>query len=161
MSEEIEPYKVAALGRTSPLLGAEDHRMDVVAWLRGLGLEQYAPAFRDNDIDDAVLRRLTGEDLRELGIASVGHRRRLLDAIAALGASASVADTTMNVEADLVAKREPIQVAVQQTVAHLWARNCCSAALPSATYTLTPAPRLGGLRKFAPDMHACTADVLA
>ena len=60
--------------------------MDVVAWLRGLGLEQYAPPFRDNDIDDAVLRQLTAEDLRELGVASVGHRRRLLDAIAAFGA---------------------------------------------------------------------------
>ena len=58
--------------------------MDVAEWLRGLGLEQYAPGFRDNDIDGEVLRRLTGEDLRELGIASVGHRRRLLDAIAAL-----------------------------------------------------------------------------
>ena len=53
-------------------------------WLRGLGLEQYAAAFRDNDIDREVLHRLTGEDLRELGIASVGHRRRLLDAIRAL-----------------------------------------------------------------------------
>jgi len=59
--------------------------MDVAEWLRGLGLEQYAPAFRDNDVDGEVLRRLTGDDLRELGVASVGHRRRLLDAIAALG----------------------------------------------------------------------------
>jgi len=59
--------------------------MDVVGWLRGLGLERYVPAFRDNDIDGEVLRRLTAEDLRELGIASIGHRRRLLDAIAALG----------------------------------------------------------------------------
>ena len=59
--------------------------MDVAEWLRGLGLEQYAPAFRDNDIDGEVLRQLTGEDLRELGVASVGHRRRLLDAVAALG----------------------------------------------------------------------------
>src|SRR6516225_5245149 len=58
--------------------------MDVAEWLRGLGLEQYAAAFRDNDIDREVLHRLTGEDLRELGIASVGHRRRLLDAIRAL-----------------------------------------------------------------------------
>ena len=58
--------------------------MDVAEWLRGVGLEQYAPAFRDNDIDGEVLRRLTAEDLRELGVASVGHRRRLLDAIAAL-----------------------------------------------------------------------------
>ena len=61
--------------------------MDLAEWLRGLGLEQYAPAFRDNDIDAEVLLRLTAEDLRELGIASIGHRRRLLDAIAALGGS--------------------------------------------------------------------------
>jgi hypothetical protein len=58
--------------------------MDVAAWLQGLGLERYAPAFRDNDIDAEVLMRLTAEDLRELGVASIGHRRRLLDAIAAL-----------------------------------------------------------------------------
>jgi class 3 adenylate cyclase/tetratricopeptide (TPR) repeat protein len=75
-------------------LGAEDHRMDVVAWLRGLGLERYAPAFRDNDIDGDLLRRLTAEDLRELGVTSVGHRRRLLDAIAAFDASTPVADTS-------------------------------------------------------------------
>src|SRR5712692_292202 len=59
--------------------------MDLAEWLRALGLEQYAPAFRANDIDGEVLRRLTAGDLRELGIASIGHRRRLLDAIAALG----------------------------------------------------------------------------
>src|SRR5437660_11406338 len=59
--------------------------MDVAAWLRGLELNQYAPAFRANDIDKEVLRRLTAEDLRELGVTSIGHRRRLLDAIAALG----------------------------------------------------------------------------
>jgi class 3 adenylate cyclase/predicted ATPase len=67
-----------------PLLGAEDHRMDVAAWLQGLGLERYVPTFRDNDVDAEVLLRLTAEDLRELGVASIGHRRRLLDAIAAL-----------------------------------------------------------------------------
>ena len=42
--------------------------MDVAAWLRGLGLEQYAPAFRDNDIDGEVLPELTAEDLKELGV---------------------------------------------------------------------------------------------
>jgi len=55
--------------------------MDVAVWLHGLGLEQYTKTFRDNDIDAAVLRQLTSEDLRELGVASVGHRRRLLNAI--------------------------------------------------------------------------------
>src|SRR5262252_6845158 len=59
--------------------------MDMAEWLRGLGLEQYVPAFRDNDIDGEILRRLTADDLRDLGVASIGHRRRLLDAIAALG----------------------------------------------------------------------------
>jgi class 3 adenylate cyclase/predicted ATPase len=59
--------------------------VEIAVWLRDLGLEQYEPAFRDNDIDGEVLRRLTIEDLRELGVRSIGHRRRLLDAIAALG----------------------------------------------------------------------------
>src|SRR5262245_61689353 len=59
--------------------------MDVGEWLRGLGLAQYERAFRDNNIDSQVLRRLTTDDLRDLGVASVGHRRRLLDALDALG----------------------------------------------------------------------------
>jgi class 3 adenylate cyclase len=67
-----------------PLFEAEDHRMDVAAWLQGLGLERYVPAFRDNDVDAEVLLRLTADDLHELGVTSIGHRRRLLDAIAAL-----------------------------------------------------------------------------
>ena len=46
--------------RGLPLLGAEDHRMDVAAWLRGLGLEQYAPAFHDNAIDGERLTRADG-----------------------------------------------------------------------------------------------------
>jgi class 3 adenylate cyclase/predicted ATPase len=58
--------------------------MDVWSWLRGLGLEGYAQAFRANDIDAEVLPRLTAEDLIALGVTSVGHRRRLLDAIARL-----------------------------------------------------------------------------
>src|SRR6516225_3015352 len=58
--------------------------MDVADWLRKLGLEQYEPAFRANEIDERVLPRLTAEDLKDLGVSLVGHRRRLLDAIAAL-----------------------------------------------------------------------------
>jgi class 3 adenylate cyclase len=58
--------------------------MDVAEWLRGLGLEQYEPAFRANEIDARVLPSLTIEDLKDLGVTLVGHRRRLLDAIAAL-----------------------------------------------------------------------------
>jgi len=69
-----------------PLLGAEDHRMDVAAWLQSLGLDRYEPLFRDNEIDWEVLPQLTSEDLREIGVVAIGHRRKLLDAIAALGA---------------------------------------------------------------------------
>ncbi len=58
--------------------------MNVTEWLRGLGLEQYATAFRDNEIGERVLPSLTADDLKELGVNLIGHRRLLLDAIAAL-----------------------------------------------------------------------------
>ena len=60
--------------------------MDVAAWLRGLGLEQYASAFHDNAVDGEVLRELTADDLKDLGVTLVGHRRKLLAAITALRA---------------------------------------------------------------------------
>lgn len=65
--------------------------MDIAAWLESLGLEQYAQAFRKNDIDAEVLSRLTAEDLAALGVASIGHRRKLLDAIAHLHARETAA----------------------------------------------------------------------
>src|SRR6516164_5513754 len=65
--------------------------MDVAAWLKGLGLERYAAAFRDNEIDWQVLPSLTADDLKDIGIAAVGHRRRLIEAIAALRLPAAAA----------------------------------------------------------------------
>jgi class 3 adenylate cyclase/tetratricopeptide (TPR) repeat protein len=65
--------------------------MDLSAWLHGLGLGQYEQAFRDNAIGPDVLLQLTAEDLKELGVVLVGHRRKLLDAIAALRVSVSPA----------------------------------------------------------------------
>ena len=58
--------------------------MDVVVWLRGLGLGKYEAIFRENEIDEAVLPSLTHENLKELGVTALGHRLKLLDAIAAL-----------------------------------------------------------------------------
>jgi class 3 adenylate cyclase/predicted ATPase len=58
--------------------------MDLRDWLRSLGLAQYEASFRENAIDDTVLPSLTAEDLKDLGVNLVGHRRKLLDAIAAL-----------------------------------------------------------------------------
>jgi class 3 adenylate cyclase/predicted ATPase len=60
--------------------------MDLGGWLRSLGLERYEGAFRENDIDETVLPNLTAEDLKELGVTVIGHRRKLLDSIAALRA---------------------------------------------------------------------------
>src|SRR6266436_1744257 len=61
--------------------------MDLGGWLRSLGLEQYEAAFRENAIDDTVLRDLTEDHLREIGIP-LGARLKLLKAIAALDARA-------------------------------------------------------------------------
>src|SRR5271169_3882291 len=62
--------------------------IDVASWLQQLGLAQYEPAFRDNEVDGDVLPDLTADDLICLGVTLIGHRRKLLSAIAALGAAA-------------------------------------------------------------------------
>src|SRR5262252_10730967 len=81
--------------------------MDVEAWLQALGLERYVPTFRDNEIDWEVLPKLTSEDLRDLGVVLVGHRRKLLDAIAALSVvavtatgKAAVSDASASADAE-------------------------------------------------------------
>src|SRR5580765_7730937 len=62
--------------------------MDVGGGLRMLCLEQYEATFGENEISEKVLPNLTAEDLKDLGVGMVGHRRMLLDAIAALRAPA-------------------------------------------------------------------------
>src|SRR5215472_4162323 len=74
-----------ALMRLARISG--EANMEIAAWLEGLGLSQYEQAFRENDIDTGVLPELTAEDLSALGIRSIGHRRKLLAAIAALRAA--------------------------------------------------------------------------
>src|SRR6266481_9422650 len=68
--------------------------IDVASWLRQLGLAQYEPAFRDNEVDGDVLPDLTADDLIGLGVTLIGHRRKLLSAIAALGAAAPAPTAT-------------------------------------------------------------------
>jgi class 3 adenylate cyclase/predicted ATPase len=62
--------------------------VDIGDWLRSLGLERYAQAFSENDVDTEILPSLTADDLIGLGVGSIGHRRKLFDAIAALRAGA-------------------------------------------------------------------------
>jgi class 3 adenylate cyclase len=84
--------------------------MDVVVWLRGLGLGKYEAAFRENEIDETVLPSLTHEDLKELGVTALGHRVKLLDAIAALradtNAKAASVDATIASSAQRVAPED-------------------------------------------------------
>jgi class 3 adenylate cyclase/predicted ATPase len=61
--------------------------LDIGLWLRDLGLQSYEQAFRDNDVDLEILRRLTVEDLKEIGVSAVGHRRKILDAAGRLAFS--------------------------------------------------------------------------
>ena len=58
--------------------------MDILAWLRELGLERYGQAFRENEVAADILPKLTADDLKDIGVTIVGHRRKLLEAIAAL-----------------------------------------------------------------------------
>ncbi len=73
--------------------------MNVETWLKELGLEQYAEAFTTNDVDAETLASLTSEDLKEIGVKSVGHRRKLLDAITRLGQDDEKPDFVPNARA--------------------------------------------------------------
>lgn len=80
--------------------------LNVSAWLDNIGLSQYTDAFRDNDIDGDILIDLTADDLKELGIASLGHRKRLLAAIRTLAqnagqASAAATSPALNLAPEL------------------------------------------------------------
>jgi class 3 adenylate cyclase/predicted ATPase len=77
--------------------------MDVGSWLRELGLGQYEAAFRDNDIDGEVLPKLTLDDLKDLGVAAVGHRRKMMFAIEALNAPSA---TPADADADAAERRQ-------------------------------------------------------
>ena len=85
--------------------------MDIDGWLHEIGLAQYAETFRANDIDGELLGRLTGDDLKEIGVASFGHRKKLLEAIAALGSATAVAPATPPVmPAPILAAVAPPQI---------------------------------------------------
>src|SRR6185437_16120450 len=83
--------------------------MDIVVWLRSLGLGKYEAIFRDNDIDETVLPSLTHENLKELGVASFGHRVKLLDAIAALRGGATTSAPSIDTAATPAASGAPPQ----------------------------------------------------
>ena len=86
--------------------------MDIAEWLLGLGLGRYAPAFAENAINWDVLPELTADDLKEIGVAAVGDRRRLLAAIAARHGSALPAPPAAVLPRDVPAAAERRQLSV-------------------------------------------------
>jgi len=79
--------------------------MDVASWLRSLGLEKYEALFRENEIDADVLPELTQLDLEKLGVP-LGHRKRLLKAIATLGAEQKVGVEFRSFRPDIAERRQ-------------------------------------------------------
>ena len=78
----------------------------VADWLQKLGLGQYAQPFAENDISFSILPDLTDQDLKELGVASLGHRRQLLRAIAEMKGVEIVAPKLTNENVSTVAPQE-------------------------------------------------------
>jgi hypothetical protein len=68
----------AAFVRSSAMTNSSMRLWEVGGWLRGLGLGQYEATFRQNESDESILQSLTAEDLKELGVGALGHRRKLL-----------------------------------------------------------------------------------
>jgi class 3 adenylate cyclase/predicted ATPase len=103
--------------------------MDVGPWLRSLGLERYEAAFRENEIDASVLFSLTAEDLKDLGVTLVGHRRKMLDAIAALKADAKSHEATSKFVA--ASDTRPMEAAERRQVTVFFSDLVGSTALSS------------------------------
>jgi class 3 adenylate cyclase len=127
--------------------------MDVAAWLRGLGLEQYAQLFRDNDIDGEILCGMTAEDLKELGISSFGHRRRLLNAITALGGEPPTPDMAQSATS---ATPAPISPTIEAERRKLTVMFCDLVGSTALSARLDPED----LRAIIGAYHRCVAAVV-
>ena len=88
--------------------------MDIAAWLRELGLERYEEAFRENEIDAEILPKLTADDLKDIGVTTVGHRRKLLEAIAALAEPALAPQAEPSAPAEAAPRARPAEAERRQ-----------------------------------------------
>src|SRR5271169_4944651 len=125
--------------------------MDLAGWLRSLGLERYEAAFRDNEIDATVLPNLTAEDLKELGITALGHRRKLLDAIAALRTDTNA--KAPQAEAPSTTERPAKDAAERRQVTVMFSDLVGSTALSAS---MDPED----LREVIAAYHRCVADTV-
>ncbi|RWB92807.1 AAA family ATPase [Mesorhizobium sp.] len=124
--------------------------MDVAAWLRGLGLQQYEQAFRDNAIDAEVLPELTDADLEKLGML-LGHRKRFRKAVVGLGPSSSHPDASTD---DIAAQSTRELSAERRQLTVMFVDLVGSTALATR---LDPED----LREIIGAYHRCVADTVA
>ena len=112
-----------------------EHRIvDIATWLRDLGLEQYAAGFRDNDVTAEVLPHLTADDLRDLGVGSVGHRRKMMLAIAELreADAAEARSAAASAPVEPVGETRPVPTAERRHLTILFCDLVGSTALAAA-----------------------------
>ena len=129
------------------------HTMKQIAdWLEKLGMSEYAEQFAENDIDLSVLVDLTDQDLKELGVASLGHRRKLLRAIAdfeAIGKSAPA----VTVAAAAPAAPRPLDTAERRQLTVMFCDLVGSTALSAR---LDPED----MREIVGAYHRCCTDLI-
>ncbi|MGA9849158.1 MAG: adenylate/guanylate cyclase domain-containing protein [Roseiarcus sp.] len=109
---------------------------DVGTWLNALGLQQYEAAFHENAIDGAVLPTLTADDLREMGVAAIGHRRRLMNAIAELAGAAADAAAGAGPDSGLTASPQRVPASAERR--HLTVMFCDLAGSTALSARLDP-----------------------
>jgi hypothetical protein len=115
-------------------------------WLERLGLSEYAQRFIENDIDFTILPDLTDQDLEKIGIASLGHRRKLLRAIANLE---TIEKGTPAVGVASPAAALPLDTAEPRQVTVMLSDLVGSTALSAQ---MDPAPAAGGLMSYGPSL---------
>lgn len=118
---------------------------DMGDWLVALGLSRYEAAFRENDIDMDVAAGLTADDLRELGISSIGHRRKLLEAIAALSPAPESVSAGLAHHAGTAERQEPTSEAERRYLTVMFVDLVSSTALSAR---LDPEDMSGVIRAY-------------
>jgi SAM domain (Sterile alpha motif) len=78
-------YTLCCGGQNLPRADPVAAMRQIADWLKKLGMPEYTDRFVENHIDESIIRELTDQDLKDLGVVSLGHRRRMLRAIRDLG----------------------------------------------------------------------------
>src|SRR5262245_22589206 len=129
----------------------------IADWLGKLGLSEYAERFAENDIDFTILSDLTDQDLEKIGIASLGHRRKLLRAIANLE---TIEKSAPAVAVPAPAAPLPLDIAERRQVTVMFSDLVGSTALSTLWTRKTYARSFQRIRHASPRSSAALVDSL-